>query len=61
MPQAKLTANRMTGESFPARTLLTDVERVTANGLTALRVAEAAGHKEIAEFLLARSADGSLG
>ena len=28
-----------------------DKERVTANGLTALRVADAAGHPEIVEFL----------
>ena len=37
MPQAKLTANRMTGESFPARTLLTDVERVTAGDAATFR------------------------
>jgi len=52
------------GKADVARLLVesgADVERVTANGLTALRVAEAAGHKEIAEFLQPGSADGSLG
>ena len=34
-----------------------DKERVTANGLTALRVADAAGHPEIVEFLQGCGAD----